>query len=88
MPARSPHPSADEPSANALTALRSLQTSVGNAAVARLVSVQRSWIPGALRTDEGTPQQIADAIRHDNPGDVKAINDFSHANPSQKLQLV
>ena len=44
--------------------------------------------PRRLRNDEGTPEQIADAISHDDPGDVKAINDFSRAKANQRPQLI
>lgn len=68
--------------------LLALQRSVGNAAVVTALSAQRSLVPGALRHDEGTPEQVAAAITNDDPGDVKAIDDFSRAQPAQKLQLV
>ncbi|MFT3886727.1 MAG: hypothetical protein QM713_00980 [Arachnia sp.] len=70
--------------------LLALQQSAGNTALAGALSgsVQRSLLPGALRNDEGTPEQIANAIANDDPGDVKAINDFSRATGQQRIQLV
>jgi hypothetical protein len=68
--------------------LLALQRAAGNAAVVRGVAVQRSIVPGALRNDEGTPEQIAAAIKNDDPGDVKAINNFSQAKAGQKADLV
>jgi len=65
-----------------------LQRTAGNAAVLQLMAIQRNWIPGALRHDDGTPEQIDKAIKGKDPGDVKAIDDFSQAKPGEKLQLV
>jgi predicted secreted Zn-dependent protease len=37
--------------------------------------VQRGILPGAIRNDEGTPEQIANAIESKDHADVKAINE-------------
>lgn len=63
-----------------------LQGAAGNMALCGIL--QRSVLPGALRNDEGTPEQIAAAIANDDPGDVKAINNFSKATGPQRVQLV
>ena len=65
-----------------------LQGAAGNQAVRGMLSVQPSILPGAVRSDEGTPEQIQKAIDDDDPGSVKAINDFSRARSDQKLKLV
>ena len=50
--------------------------------------VQRGVIPGFLRSDKGTKEEIAAAIKSEDPADIKAIDDFSLAEPHEKVRLV
>jgi hypothetical protein len=63
-----------------------LQRSAGNRAVA--LAVQRGWLPGAVRFDKGTPEEIAAAIQSKDPADVKAIESFEKADLKQRLDLI
>lgn len=95
-------PKVDTPGHLSAAQLTSLQRLVGNESVTRMLgggprrappvpsaaTVQRGILPGALRFDKGTPEQIEAAIKSKDPADVKAIESFEKADPKQRFELI
>jgi predicted secreted Zn-dependent protease len=52
------------------------------------VAIQRGVVPGFLRSDTGTKAEIENAIKTEDPADIKAIDDFAAAEPHQKARLI
>jgi hypothetical protein len=81
------------------TSMRQLQELAGNRAITKLLAgsadqaagapiLQRGILPGAIRFDKGTPEEIAAAIASNDPADVKAIDNFEKATGPQRVQLI
>ncbi|WP_131807509.1 hypothetical protein [Mycolicibacterium wolinskyi] len=92
---RTPEPPQPVAPLNSAPNLQKLQQAAGNGAVTEMLAaagnaltVQRGILPGALRFDKGTPEEIAAAIKSNDPADVKAIDNFEKATGPQRVQLI